>query len=100
MNAASSRHELAGVTPGKASFMDVLLLRNLAGASASALFRSGAQFKNYARVPGPSKNKGLGCADYTCGMGSRDHRINDLLICFTWNTRRRRRTSRRLSPKG
>jgi hypothetical protein len=92
-------HELAGPDmPGKASFMDVLLL-NLAGASASALFGSGSQFKNNAQGSRANENKGLDCADYTCVTRPQDDRINALLIRFTWNTHRRRRSSR-LSQTG
>jgi hypothetical protein len=94
-------HEIAGPDmPGKvpSSSWGTLLL-NLAGASASALFRSGAQFKNNAQGSRANENKGLDCAEYTCGMGSQDDGINVLLIRFTWNTHRRRRSSR-LSQAG
>jgi hypothetical protein len=80
-------HELAGPDmPGKVPPAWGTLLLNLAGASASALFQSGAQFKNNAQGSRANENKGLDCAEYTCGMGSQDHGINDLLIRFTWNT--------------
>jgi hypothetical protein len=95
---AAPAHQLAGPDmPGKGASIGVVSL-NLAGASAPVLF-SGAQFKNYAQVPGPNENKGLDCADYTCVTRPQDDRINALLIRFTWNTHRRRRSSR-LSQTG
>jgi hypothetical protein len=85
---------------GKVPTATGTLLLNLAGASAPVLFRSGSQFKNNAQGSRANENKGLDCADYTCVTRPQDDRINALLIRFTWNTRRRRRRSRCLDPKG